>query len=357
MSAPRILITGGAGFVGSSLAQLFKADRPDATVIAFDNLRRRGSELTLARLRSAGVEFVHGDIRTPADLDTVGPFDILIECAAEPSVHAGYGGSPDYVVQTNLMGTYNCLEAARRHQARFILLSTSRVYPIPALHALPLVDEGERLTVRRGAQGLGWSAAGITAEFPLSGSRSIYGATKLCSEHLAEEYSALYGLGVIVNRCGVLAGPWQMGKVDQGFVALWCARHLYGGKLAYIGFGGTGHQVRDVLHVRDLFDLLRCQLKDLRPGTFGLYNAGGGAENSVSLAELTKLCREISGINLAIGAQPDTRAADIPWYVTDNSAVTAAYGWRPARNIPTLVKDVFEWLGSYRAQLEPVFAG
>lgn len=352
----RILITGGAGFVGASLAQAFKRDEPAAEIVAFDNLRRRGSELTLARLRAAGIAFVHGDIRQPADMAAVGPFDVLIECSAEPSVHAGYGGSPDYVVETNLTGTFHCLEAARRAQAGVIFLSTSRVYPIAALGALPLVETESRLALPADAAGPGWSAQGIATDFPLTGSRSLYGATKLSSEHLAEEYSALYGLGVVVNRCGVLAGPGQMGKVDQGFFALWCARHLFGGGLAYSGFGGRGLQVRDVLHVADLYALVARQLATLRPASFSLFNVGGGPGNAVSLAELTGLCAERAGRACAIGRRPETRAADIPWYVTDNRAVTAATGWAPRRSIEDLVSEVFAWLERDRAVLEPIFA-
>lgn len=111
-----VLITSGAGFVGSSLALLFKREHPKSRVIAFDNLRRRGSELNLIRLKQAGVEFVHGDIRNPEDLESVGGISLLVDCAAEPSVLAGYGGSPNYVIRTNLDGAVNCLEHARRHQ-------------------------------------------------------------------------------------------------------------------------------------------------------------------------------------------------------------------------------------------------
>jgi CDP-paratose 2-epimerase len=182
----RILITGGAGFVGSNLALALKRQR-DVDVIAFDNLRRRGSELAVARLRDAGVEFIHGDVRCIDDLNDAGSFDLLLECSAEPSVHAGYNGSPAYVVQTNLIGTVNCLEVARRCTADVLFLSTSRVYPIAGLRGLPLERRGMRLDIPVHAHGTGWSARGIGAEFPLSGARSMYGATKLASELLIEE--------------------------------------------------------------------------------------------------------------------------------------------------------------------------
>ena len=262
----RILVTGGAGFVGSNLASFFKHDRPDATIVAFDNLRRRGSELALLRLRAAGVEFRHGDVRNAEDLADAGDFDLMIECSAEPSVHAGYDASPAYVINTNLTGTINCLEAVRRCGAAMIFLSTSRVYPIAGC-APALEHRGEH---RGPASGNGRERrrTGMVGRrhrhgFPMAGSRSIYGATKLASELMIEEYGAMYGLRAVVNRCGVLTGPWQMGKVDQGFMVLWAARHLFGGSLSYMGFGGTGAQVRDILHVADLYDLVRRQVDDI----------------------------------------------------------------------------------------------
>lgn len=352
----RILITGGAGFVGSSLALRLKRDRSDVEICAFDNLKRRGSELALDRLRSHGVTFLHGDVRSPDDLADAGAFDLLLECSAEPSVHAGYNASPAYVVQTNLMGTVNCLEAARRQQADVIFLSTSRVYPIAGLRGLPLERRGSRLDLPEDAAGIGWSSRGITREFPLSGSRSMYGATKLASELLLEEYRAMYGLRTVVNRCGVISGPWQMGKVDQGFLVLWAARHLYGGSLSYIGFGGDGLQVRDVLHVDDLYDLIRRQIADLDGCSGAVHNVGGGRTNSVSLSELTLLCRERAGRSVPIASDARTSEADVPYYITDNSAITAATGWAPIRPIGALLDEVFAWLRQYRTALEPVLS-
>lgn len=350
----RILVTGGAGFVGSNLASLFKRDMPDADVVALDNLRRRGSELALPRLRAAGVEFSHGDVRNPEDLAEIGDFDLMLECSAEPSVHAGYGASPAYVVNTNLVGTVNCLEAVRRCGAALVFLSTSRVYPIAGLRALPLETVDRRLVPVAGAAGPGWSAAGITTAFPMAGSRSIYGATKLASELLIEEYGAMYGLRAVVNRCGVLTGPWQMGKVDQGFVVLWAARHLFGGSLAYMGFGGTGAQVRDILHVADLYDLIRLQVDRIGEHAGRTYNVGGGAGTSVSLAELTDFCVRRCQRVVEIGRDPETRAADIPYYVTDNADVSAATGWKPARGVETIVGDIFAWLEAHSAEVQPI---
>jgi CDP-paratose 2-epimerase len=355
--ARRILVTGGAGFVGSSLATHVARSRPAADVVALDNLHRRGSELTLARLADAGVRFVHGDIRLREDVEAAGPFDLMIECSAEPSVHAGYGGDPSYLLGANLTGTVNCLEAVRRAGAGLIFLSTSRVYPIEPMRALPLVASATRLRVPDDARGTGWSFQGIAADFPLAGYRSLYGATKLAAELLIEEYRHMYGLPAVVNRCGVIAGPWQMGKVDQGFVSLWAARHLWGARLSYTGFGGTGLQVRDVLHVDDLCDLVDHQMDRLAEWSGAVLNVGGGAGGSVSLKELTALCEPRAGRKLAFTSVPDTAPADIPYYVSDNAEVAARCGWAPKRSVEQLLDDVFTWLRTEEARLRPILAG
>ena len=153
------------------------------------------------------------DIRVPSDIEARP--DLIVEASAEPSVHAGYGESPAYVVHTNLVGTINALEHARRHSSQVIFLSSSRIYPIDPIRALPLQEQGTRLDIADGVSGGGWSKNGVTEDFGLEGHRSMYGATKLASELLIEEYKQMYGLNAVVYRCGCLAGPWQMGKVDQ----------------------------------------------------------------------------------------------------------------------------------------------
>ena len=351
----RILITGGAGFVGSGLAIALKNNLFKTQVVAFDNLRRRGSELNLERLKKCGVRFLHGDIRNFGDIETTGEFDLLIDCSAEASVHAGYQSSPRYVVQTNLLGTTMFLEAARLYQSDIVFMSTSRVYPIARLRELPLEINGERVAIPESQSGAGWSTAGISTEFPLDGSRSLYGATKLASELLLTEYAEMYDLRVITNRCGVLTGPWQMGHEDQGFVALWAARHKFGGNLSYRGFDGKGYQVRDILHVHDLYELLKKQLADLESTTNTIYNVGGGPSTSVSLAELTSQCHRLSSEHLEIGSDSETSSSDIPYYVTDNSTVSNIFDWAPKQDIEFILDDIFRWLTDHQRVLQPFF--
>ena len=352
----KLLVTGGAGFVGSSLALALKAKHRDWDITAFDNLKRRGSELGLPRLTAGGVRFLHGDVRVPGDLDAAGACDLILECSAEPSVLAGLGESPAYVLDTNLGGTIHCLELARRLGAGMIFLSTSRVYPIEALSRLPLRETATRYELdASGALPRGLSAHGIAEDFPLDGARSIYGATKLCSELLISEYAAAYSVPAVVNRCGVLAGPWQMGRVDQGVVMHWASSHLFGWPLRYIGYGGSGKQVRDLLHVDDLADLVSRQIGSIHALKGRTYNVGGGRDVSVSLLELTELCAGATGRRVPVTPVLETRTADVPLYLTDARRVREEVDWTPSRSAADIVADSVAWLRRHRDELLPVF--
>ena len=263
----RILVTGGAGFVGANLCLALAERHPDAEVVALDSLKRRGSELNLPRLRAAGVEFVHGDVRERDDLLAIEPVEAIVECSAEPSVLAGMGSGADFVVQTNLLGAHNCFELARRDGAHVVFLSTSRVYPVAAQLELHLREEATRFALEASQPFAGASEHGIAEDFPLAGARTLYGATKLAAELLMTEYADAFGIRATIDRCGVIAGPWQMGKVDQGVFTHWLLAHYQRRPLTYIGYGGTGKQVRDVLHVDDVCDLVLEQLAD--PGGLG----------------------------------------------------------------------------------------
>lgn len=348
----RVLITGGAGFVGANVALGLAARHPDWELVALDNLRRRGAELNLRRLREAGVSFVHGDIRVLEDLLGVGGIDSLLECSAEPSVLAGLDGSPDYVVQANLLGAYNCLELARRCSAYVLFLSTSRVYPLAALQTLALEERETRFEIAGEQPIVGASREGISEMFPLEGARTLYGATKLAAELLIAEYREAYGLRAVIDRCGVIAGPWQMGKVDQGVFTFWMLAHHFDRPLSYIGFGGQGKQVRDLLHVDDLLDLLDEQL--LAPDRWDgvTANVGGGPACSLSLLETTEICAELTGHRLQIGSVKDTRPGDVPNYVSDCRRLFALTDWRPMRGPRQILADIQGWISENEASLE-----
>jgi CDP-paratose 2-epimerase len=356
MQFKNILITGGAGFVGSSLAVLFKRTFSNIIVTSFDNLARRGSELNLARLKSNGIEFIHGDIRCREDLEGLNNFDLLIDCSAEASVLAGYHGSPFPVIMHNLTGTINCMEECRKQNAAFLFLSTSRVYPIETVNNIPWVEEETRFSWRDNIELPGLTNNGITENFPTDGARSVYGATKLSAELLLQEYAYSYKMPVIINRCGILTGPWQMGKVDQGVVTLWVARHIFKKKLKYIGFGGTGKQVRDMLHLDDLFDLILKQIAKMEYWRGDVYNVGGGKTVSTSLLELTQHCENITGKQIIIDPEEKTSSVDIRIYLTDTSKAHNDFGWSPQRGVKTIISDIAAWIDSNHDQLRPVLS-
>jgi CDP-paratose 2-epimerase len=350
----RILITGGAGFIGASLALELTARHPQWEITALDNLHRRGSELNLRRLREGGVRFVHGDVRDGNDLRSAGDFDALLECSAEPSVMAGTDGDTGYLVRTNLIGAYNCLEEAARHRAQVLFLSTSRVYPVAALNALAYEERETRFELASNQDVAGASAAGITEEFPLAGARTLYGATKLAAELLIAEYAESVGIATVIDRCGVIAGPWQMGKVDQGVFTHWMLAFYFRRPISYIGFGGAGKQVRDLLHVNDLAELVDDQL--LRPEHWAgaVVNVGGGAGCSLSLRETSALCREITGHDLDVGGEPATRAGDVRIYLSDCQALGAYSDWKPQRSADEILAETYGWIRDHERQLAAV---
>jgi len=223
-------------------------------------------------------------------------------------------------------------------------LSTSRVYPINNIDQIEFIEDQTRFSIAKNQTLNGITEKGISESFPLDGYRSLYGATKLASELLISEYQNLLGLNTVINRCGVITGPYQMGKVDQGVVVLWMAKHFFNQQLKYFGYGGRGKQVRDILHIEDLFKLIDLQLNNFEKVNGKMYNVGGGNYSSVSLAELTKLCVEITGNKIKIGSVTETRTADIRIYITDNTNVENELNWQPKHNPKTILTEIFEWI-------------
>jgi CDP-paratose 2-epimerase len=340
----RVLVTGGAGFVGSNLAVSLAARHPDWQVVALDNLRRRGSELTLPRLEEAGVRFVHGDVRAPEDLAALDPVDAIVECSAEPSVLAGVGGSPDYVVGTNLVGAYHCLELARRCGAHLVFLSTSRVYPTGRLNAIRYSETETRFELAPEQELPGVSRDGVSEAFPLDGARTLYGATKLSAELLIAEYVAAYGLSAVVDRCGVIAGPWQMGVAEQGVFAHWLLSHYFRRDLRYLGYGGRGKQVRDLLHVDDLVELVAEQLEQPERWAGATVNVGGGRGCSLSLRETTELCAELTGNRVGVAGSDEARPGDVPIYLSDCTLLRERTEWRPRHGPREILASLFGWI-------------
>ena len=336
----KILISGVCGFAGSHLARYLMESHEGISIVGIDNLARSGSETNRVSLKRLGVQLFHGDIRMASDLETLPITEWVIDAAAQPSVLAGRDGktSTRQLLEHNLLGTINLLEYCRTSRAGLILLSTSRVYSIPALTQLPLRAESSAFTLDQGrAWPAGLTMAGVGEGFSTEAPISLYGATKLASERLAQEYAAGFQVPVWINRCGVLAGGGQFGTAEQGIFSYWLHAHATRRALKYLGFGGLGFQVRDALHPRDLARMVDFQLRNGGPGQ--LLNVSGGQANSISLAQLTAWCDQRFGPHQPI-ADGSERPYDVPWLILDSGKASAATGWMPNISLSKILEEI-----------------
>ena len=321
----KILITGGCGFVGSNLAIFLKKKIKKSTIVSLDNLSRSGSVLNCARLKKNNIKNYKIDITNEKAIEKLPKFNLVIDCCAEAAVEISKF-EIDRVFNTNLVGTFNILKKCSKDNSQLIYLSSSRVFSIEKLNSL----KNRKKT--------------INEKFDTSQSKSIYGFTKYSSEHLIREFQYLYKIKYIINRLGVISGPWQFGKQDQGFVSLWIWKHFIKGKLKYIGYGGKGIQIRDIIHIDDVCELIALQIKKINKINNILLNVGGGKKNSLSLLKLTKLCQKITSNKIKIYSQKLTSNYDIPYYITDNSKLKRIYKWEPKKNIIKIINDIYIWM-------------
>jgi CDP-paratose 2-epimerase len=334
----RILITGICGFVGSTLARGLREGWPDWEVVGLDNFVRAGSEINRRTLREGGVKLYHGDVRNPSDLETLPRCDWIIEAAANPSVLAGVDGktSSRQLIEHNLVGTINMLELAKQWRCGFTMLSTSRVYSIRALAAIPVETQGDRFVPR---STLHVSPQGLTEAVSPDPPLSLYGSSKRASELLACEYAVSFDLPVSILRCGVLAGAGQFGKIDQGIFSYWI--HAWRGRrpLKYIGFNGSGLQVRDCLHARDLLPLVVQQIQSPRPDAPRVLNVSGGSSHSASLQQLSAWCAERFGPH-PVATEVKERPFDVPWLVLDSGLAARTWGWKPQTPLAAIWTEI-----------------
>ena len=340
----RVLITGACGFAGSTLAEALLDHLPGGQlqVVGVDNLSRPGSWLNWSRLKHLGVHLRHGDIRQPSDIEALGAVDWIIDAAANPSVLAGVDGqsSSRQLLEHNLLGTVNLLEYCKAAGAGFLMLSTSRVYSIPVLASVAVERAALRFVPSRGqAWPPGLGPDGVNEDGPTGAPISLYGASKLASETLALEYGSTFGFPVWINRCGVLAGAGQFGRADQGIFAFWINAWLREEPLRYLGYGGSGLQVRDCLHPRDLAPLLLRQMHAGARDLPRVVNLSGGTKNSMSLAELSAWCAERFGPRQVTG-EPLERPFDIPWLVLDHARATRTWGWVPQTACAEILNEI-----------------
>ena len=338
----KILITGISGFAGFNIASSLLKYSDNLQLFGIDNFSRNGSEQNISCLNEKGITTFRGDIRLQSDIDTLPQVDWVIDCAANPSVLAGLDGqsSSRQLMEHNLLGTINLLEYCKRHRTGLILLSTSRVYSASELAALPVESSNNRYELLE-CETAGVSNSGISEGFPTSAPISLYGATKLASETLILEYGECFDFPVWINRCGVLAGAGQFGKADQGIFSYWIHSFREKKPLQYFGFNGTGHQVRDGLHPKDLVPLLSQQMMEPSWKAPKIVNLGGGNENCMSLKELSSWCQDRFGENEVI-ASNEIRPMDAPWIVMDSTTAQNAWNWHVETKIEDILDEIAE---------------
>jgi CDP-paratose 2-epimerase len=314
-----ILVTGGCGFIGVNLCLFLKKKK--LNVSSLDNLIRRGSLENKKLLSQCNIKNYRIDIRDSKTLMKLKKFDFIIHCAAEPSVSVSLN-SYQKVFDINLKGTLNILEKCIHDKSQIIFISSSRVYNIKQLFR-------KKITL---------------LNHSTSSPKSFYGFTKLASEEVIKELSYVYKFNYIINRFGVVSGPFQFGKMNQGFVSLWVWRHISKFPLTFFGYNGAGSQIRDVLHINDLCSLIFIQIKKFKLINNKVFLCGGGSANKVNLTALTDLCEQISGNQCEKIKVQKKSDYDVPFFVASNQIVKKYYpAWKIKKSLNNIIEDLYIW--------------
>ena len=342
-----ILITGGAGFIGSNLAERFLR-QTGAHIRIFDNLSRTGVARNLEWLQSmtaapGRLEFVAGDVRDAASLkEAARDASEIYHLAAQVAVTSSID-DPLQDFEVNACGTMNVLEAARTSGRKPFLLFTSTNKVYGALESLPVVAEGTHYrTMTR-------DFCGVNELEPLD-FHSPYGCSKGAADQYVRDYGRIYGLPTAVFRMSCIAGPRQFGNEDQG----WVAHFLYSAlDHMPVTVYGSGLQVRDVLHVHDLVDAMMAVRESGVSNPGSVYNVGGGMERAVSVLELLHMIEVLIGKTIDV-RKGTVRPGDQPLYVSDTSRLTSLSGWRPRRSLPETLQAIHAFWIDHRTQITTV---
>jgi CDP-paratose 2-epimerase len=331
----RILITGGAGFIGCNLAA--RCIEAGHWVTIYDNLSRRGSQANLDWLHASfahGFRFIQGDIRDyPATLAAAAGQEAIYHLAAQTAVTTSVTDPrPDFEI--NALGTFNALEAARHagHDPVFIYSSTNKVYG---------GMEDARATELPTRYVLGDYPDGVSETRPLD-FHSPYGVSKGSADQYVHDYARIYGLRSVVFRQSCIYGQRQMGVEDQGWVA-WFVIAAVSGKP--ITIYGNGKQVRDLLHVDDLVRAFQLATEQIDVTKGQVYNLGGGPANTLSIwAEFGPLLKELTGCEVVPAAWRDWRPGDQPVFVADVNKARREFGWAPQVSVRDGIARLVEWV-------------
>jgi CDP-paratose 2-epimerase len=336
------LITGGAGFIGSNLAERL-LNQSGVRVRIFDNLSRRGVRHNIDWLRSLPggkkLSIIQGDIRDArAVQDAVCEVTEIYHLAAQVAVTTSID-DPASDFNVNALGTLNVLEAARKSSRRpfFLYTSTNKVYG--SLENLPVEVEGSHYRVSDPM------FQGVNENEPLD-FHSPYGCSKGAADQYVHDYARIYDLPTVVFRMSCIAGPRQFGNEDQGWVAHFLYSVLTGRPITIYG---NGNQVRDVLHVHDLIDAMMAVRKTEDDTRGQIFNLGGGMQRVISIIEMLREIERRTEAPLRL-EYSNTRPGDQPLYISDTSKLQRYTGWQASRSLDDIFEDIHRfWLKSREA--------
>lgn len=335
---PQVLITGGAGFIGTNLAKSFLEDGRHVTLL--DNLSRAGVRDNLSYLHSrfrGNVEFHEADVRDRAAVrGAVSKADVIFHFAAQVAVTTSLD-DPLEDFGVNAAGTLNVLEAARLSPRRPTLLFTSTNKVYGALDSIELVRRGSRYEPvdRQLARDGAGEATPLNFHSP-------YGCSKGSADQYALDYGRCYGFRTVVFRMSCICGPHQQGTEDQGWVAYFVKKIL---NEEPITIYGDGLQVRDVLYVTDLVRAFRLATAEGGIEKPAVFNMGGGAARAASVLEVIDLIRQASGVDPQISFGP-SRTGDQRWYISNHARFTAATGWTPKVGLRDTMQRLVDWFST-----------
>jgi CDP-paratose 2-epimerase len=338
----RILVTGGAGLVGSHSAEFFALDNPKNKVIVLDNLMRskifgydKGSvEYNWNYLKKFNnIKLIKGDVRNDKDVArAMGKgVDVVIHTAGQPGVPSSVR-MPKEDFSINAFGTLNVLERARQKSKDTVIIycSTNKVYG-ENVDKIPLLEKESRYAYK---DVLGVSEAMST---DLTG-HTPYGVSKLVGDLYVQEYSHIYKMKTAVFRMSCTYGTRQFGFEDQGWVAWFIIATLFNRPITIYG---NGKQVRDMLYVDDLVEAYNCFINGKMER--GLFNIGGGPDNTISLLEFLDALEKLTGKKPKVKFA-DWRPSDQKVYVTDTSKLENALGWRTKTDVKQGINKLYDWI-------------
>ena len=336
------LITGGAGFIGSNVADYYLSNGGRVTIL--DNFSRPGSERNLAWLKSRHrdrLQVVRTDVRAISRelVESAASADVVFHLAAQVAVTTSVT-DPRHDFETNALGTFNVLEAVRHAPSKPIVIysSTNKVYG-------KLADLG--IAERNGRYEYQSLKSGLDESRPLD-PYSPYGCSKCAGDQYVLDYARIYGLKTIVFRQSCIYGPRQFGMEDQGWVAWFAIRAL---QQKPVTIYGNGKQVRDVLYVEDLVAAYDAALRHIDTTAGRAYNIGGGPPNTLSLLELVAMLKWKFGRELNCSFE-NWRPGDQPVFINNIARAKAHFGWQPRIGVETGVGRLIEWITSNRHLFE-----